>query len=110
MKKHYGDTRKTDLSEVLSVYNVSGSLKAFMDTADKVKEDVIVWVGNDYSVKILYQSRIQAIPEETMDLIYTHNQDKLIIITDIGELVVQRLKDFGSFVMKQSAINLNEHF
>ena len=110
MKKHYGDARKTDLSEDLSVYNVSGSLKAFMDTADKVKEDVIVWIGNDYSVKILYQSRIQAIPEETMDLIYTHNQDKLIIITDIGELVVQRLKDFGSFVMKQSAINLNEHF
>ena len=110
MKKHYGDERKTDLSQDLSVYNVSGSLKAFMDTADKVKEDVIVWIGNDYSVKILYQSRIQTIPEETMDLIYTHNQDKLIVITDIGELVVQRLKDFGSFVMKQNALNLNEHF
>ncbi len=110
MKKQYGDERKTDLSQDLSVYNVSGSLKAFMDTADKIKEDVIVWIGNDYSIRILYQSRIQAIPEETMDLIYTHNQDKLIVITDIGELVVQRLKDFGSFAMKQNAINLNEHF
>jgi DNA gyrase/topoisomerase IV subunit A len=110
MKKQYGDERKTELSEDLSVYNVSGSLKAFMDTADKVKEDVIVWIGNDYGIRILYQSRIQAIPEETMDLIYTHNQDKLIVITDIGELVVQRLKDFGSFVMKQNALNLNEHF
>ena len=110
MKKHYGDERKTDLSQDLSVYNISGSLKAFMDAADKVKEDVIVWIGNDYGVRILYQSRIQAIPEETMDLIYTHNQDKLIVITDIGELVVQRLKDLGSFVMKQNALNLNEHF
>ncbi len=110
MKKHYGDERKTDLSQDLSVYNISGSLKAFMDTADKVKEDVIVRIGNDYGVRILYQSRIQAIPEETMDLIYTHNQDKLIVITDIGELVVQRLKDLGSFVMKQNALNLNEHF
>lgn len=110
MKKHYGDERKTDLSEDLSVYNVAGSLKAFMATADRVKEDVIVWIGNDYSVRILYQSRIQTIPEETMDLIYTHNQDKLIVITDIGELVVQRLKDLGSFVMKQNALNLNEHF
>jgi len=110
MKKHYGDPRKTDLSQDLSVYNVSGSLKAFMDTADKIKEDVIVWIGNDYGVKILYQSRIQTIPEETMDLIYTHNQDKLIVITDIGELVVQRLKDLGSFVMKQNALNLHEHF
>ncbi len=110
MKKHYGDERKTDLSEDLSVYNVSGSLKAFMSAADKVKEDVIVWIGNDYSVRVLYQSRIQVIPEETMDLIYTHNQDKLIVITDIGELVVQRLKDLGSFAMKQNALNLNEHF
>lgn len=110
MKKHYWDDRKTDLSQDLSVYNVSGSLKAFMDSADKVKEDVIVWIGNDYSIRILYQSRIQAIPEETMDLIYTHNQDKLIIITDIGELVVQRLKDFWSFVMKQNPLNLKEHF
>ncbi len=110
MKKQYGDERKTDLSQDLSVYNVSGSLKAFMSAADKVKEDVIVRIGNDYSVRILYQSRIQVIPDETMDLIYTHNQDKLIVITDIGELVVQRLKDFGSFAMKQNALNLNEHF
>lgn len=110
MKKHYGDDRKTDLSEDLSVYNVSGSLKAFMATADKVKEDVIVWIWNDYGIRILYQSRIQTIPEETMDLIYTHNQDKLIVITDIGELVVQRLKDLWSFVMKQNALNLNEYF
>jgi len=53
-----------------------------MSAADKVKEDVIVWIGNDFSVRVLYQSRIQVIPEETMDLIYTHNQDKLIVITD----------------------------
>jgi hypothetical protein len=110
MKKQYGDERKTEVSQDLSVYNVSGSLKVFMDAADKVKEDVIVWIGNDYSVRILYQSRIQAIPDETMDLIYTHNQDKLIVITDIGELVVQRLKDLGSLAMKQTAINLNEYF
>ena len=110
MKKHYGDERRTQLSQDLSVYNIAGSLKAFRDAADKIKEDVIVWIGNDYSIRILYQTRILAIPEETMDLIYTHNQDKLIVITDIGELVVQRLKDLGSFVMKQNALNLNEHF
>jgi len=85
-------------------------LKAFRDAADKIREDVIVRVGNNFSVRILYQSRILAIPKETMDLIYTHNQDKLIIITDIGELVVQRLKDLGSQVMKQNAINLKGQF
>jgi hypothetical protein len=110
MKQKYGDKRKTKISQDLSVYNIAGSLKAFKDAADKIKEDVIVWIGNDYSARILYQTRIQAIPEETMDLIYTHNQDKLIVITDIGELVVQRLKDLGSFVMKQNALNIREHF
>jgi DNA gyrase/topoisomerase IV subunit A len=83
MKQKYGDERRTKLSEDLSVYNIAGSLKAFKDAADKVKEDVIVWIGNDYSLRVLYQSRILAIPEETMDLVYTHNQDQLIIITDI---------------------------
>jgi len=110
MKQKYGDERKSKLSEDLSVYNIAGSLKAFKDAADKIKEDVIVRIGNDYSLRVLYQSRILAIPEETMDLVYTHNQDQLIIITDIGELVVQRLKDFGSFVMKQNALNLKTHF
>lgn len=110
MKQKYWDDRKTKLSEDLSVYNIAGSLKAFKDAADKLKEDVIVRIGNDYSMRVLYQSRILAIPEETMDLIYTHNQDQLIIITDTWELVVQRLKDFGTFVMKQNSVNLKQHF
>ena len=45
-----------------------------------------------------------------MDLVYTHNQDKLIIVTDRGELVVQRLKDFGSFTTAGKALDLKEHF
>ena len=110
MKEKYGDERRTELSNDLSVYNISGSLKELQKAADKVKEDVICWIGNDYSLRILYQTRIQNIPEETLDLIYTHNQDQLVIITDRGELVVQRIKDLGSFTMAKPALNLNEHF
>ena len=110
MKEKYGDERRTELSNDLSVYNISGSLKELQKAADKVKEDVICWIGNDYSLRILYQTRIQNIPEETLDLIYTHNQDQLVIITDRGELVVQRIKDLWSFTMAKPALNLNEHF
>ena len=110
MKEKYGDGRRTELSNDLSVYNISGSLKELQKAADKVKEDVICWIGNDYSLRILYQTRIQNIPEETLDLIYTHNQDQLVIITDRGELVVQRIKDLGSFTMAKPSLNLNEHF
>ncbi|GHW02687.1 DNA gyrase subunit A [candidate division SR1 bacterium] len=110
MKNKYGDDRLTVLVEDSNVYNISGSIKALQAEADKVKEDVICWIGNDFSLRVLYQSRIQVIPDETLDLIYTHNQDKLIVITDRGELVVQRLKDFGNFTMAKPAIDLKKQF
>ena len=53
MKEKYGDERRTELSNDLSVYNISGSLKELQKAADKVKEDVICWIGNDYSLRIL---------------------------------------------------------
>jgi DNA gyrase subunit A len=110
MKKKYWDPRKSELSQDLSVYNIAGSLKALQAAADRVKEDVIVWIWNDYSLRVLYQSRIQIIPDETLELIYTHNQDKFIVITDIWELVVQRLKDLWQFTMAKTSLNLNEYF
>ncbi|HRU50482.1 MAG TPA: DNA gyrase subunit A, partial [Candidatus Absconditabacterales bacterium] len=74
MKDKYGDKRRTEVSNDLSVYNVGNSLKAYRDAADKIKEDVILRIGNDYHVRVLYQSRIVAIPEETLELVYTNNQ------------------------------------
>ena len=110
MKKKHGDERRTELSNDLSVYNISGSLKEFQKAADRLKEDVICWIGNDFSLRVLYQTRIQNIPDETLDLIYTHNQDQLVVITDQGELVVQRLKDFGQFTMAKQSLDIKQHF
>jgi len=110
MKQKYGDERKTDVSDDTSLLNLSWSIKAIQAAADKIKEDVICWIGADYSMRVLYQSRIQTIPDETIDLIYTHNQDRLIVITDLWELVVQRLKDFGQHTMAKPAVNLKNHF
>jgi hypothetical protein len=44
IKDKYGDPRKTELSEDLSVYSIGSSLKAYREAADKVKEDVILRV------------------------------------------------------------------
>ena len=110
MKKKHGDERRTELSNDPSVYNISGSLKEFQKAADRLKEDVICWIGNDFSLRVLYQTRIQNIPDETLDLIYTHNQDQLVVITDQGELVVQRLKDFGQFTMAKQSLDIKQHF
>ena len=110
MKQKYWDERKTEVSDDTSLLNLTWSIKAIQAAADKIKEDVICWIWADYSMRVLYQSRIQTIPEETVDLIYTHNQDRIIVITDLWELVVQRLKDFWSQTMAKPAVNLRNHF
>lgn len=104
IKKDYGDERRTELVGDGSA-NLAGSLKELLKAEDAKKEDVILWIGADHSFRILYQSRVNVLPDDTVELVYTHNQDKLIVITDKGELVIQRLKDIGSHNMKSAAVN-----
>lgn len=110
MKEKYGDERQTKVSKDTSVYNLSSSLKALREAADRVEEDVILWIDNKYQIKVLYQTRIMNISEDTLEIVYTHNQDKLIIITDRGELVVERLKDLGEHKTSSKALDLKDHF
>jgi len=110
MTKKYGDERRTKVMKDKSVYNLAASLKALRDAADKEKEDVILWMSNNYQVRVLYQTRILNIPEETLDLVYTHNQDNIIVITDKWELYVERLKNLGSFTMQKDPLDLKKEF
>lgn len=109
VKHKYGDERKTILIGDENG-DLKKSLKAFEQEADQVKEDVIVWLNDNFDLRVLYQTRISVIPEDTIDLIYTHNQDQIIVITDIGELVVQRLKDLWSFQHNSIPLNFHKHF
>lgn len=109
IKRKYGDERRTILIGD-ETGDLKKSLKNFEQEADQVKEDVIVWLNDNFDLRVLYQSRITVIPEDTIDLIYTHNQDQIIVITDIGELVVQRLKDLGSFQHNSIPLNFHKHF
>lgn len=110
IKNKFGDERRTELVDDKSAYDLKKLLQWMADKADLVKEDVIVWISDDYTIRCLYQTRTSYIPDETQDIIYTHNQDKLIIMTDIGELVVERVKDFGSFTTKSHPLDLKKHF
>jgi len=110
LREDFGDSRKTEISESWDIYNLKKALKDFGDAADRIKEDVIFWLNKDYSIKVLYQSRVLNVPEDTIDLIYTHNQDNLICISRDAELGVQRLKDFGRFQTQSEALNVKKHF
>jgi hypothetical protein len=57
-------------------------MKALKKLDELIKEPVIAWIGNDYKIKVLYQSRILNIPEDTFILTNTHNQDKMVALSD----------------------------
>jgi hypothetical protein len=58
-------------------------MKQLKKLLDKKKEDVIFISDINHGIKVVYQTRIQVIPEDTLEMLYTHNQDHLIVITDI---------------------------
>jgi DNA gyrase subunit A len=103
VRDKFGDERRTELSD--DVGNMAGDFKKLMKMQDLKKEDVICLIDNEFKIKILYQTRIMNVPEETVHLVNTNNQDKLIIITDIGELVIQRLKDLPSHTPKSEPLD-----
>jgi len=110
MKDTYGDERRTELSNDTSVYELNKNIKALKKLDELIKEPVIAWIGNDSRVKVLYQTRILNIPEDTFILAKTHNQDKMIALSDTGELVVQRLKDLGKFTTKSDPLDVVKEY
>lgn len=109
VKRKHGDARRTEVIDSGDFGDLSSNFKQLMKAQDLKKESVICLIDNNYWVKVLYQSRILNIPDETIHYMYTHNQDKLIVITDIGELVVERLKDLGSYTIKSAPLDPKEH-
>lgn len=110
IKDTYGDPRRTQLSNDSSVYELNQNFKALKKLDELIKEPVITRIGIDYKIKVLYQTRILHIPEDTRTLTNTHNQDHMVAISDKGELVVQRLKDLGKFTIKTPAMDVVKEF
>jgi len=110
MKDKYGDERRTKVSQDPSVYELNKNIKALKKLDGLMKEPVIAWIGNDYKIKVLYQTRILNIPDDTFILSNTHNQDKMIALSNKWELVVQRLKDFGKFTTKSPALDVVKEY
>ena len=110
IKEKYGDERRTEIIDDMSIYDMASGFKELKKLQDLKKVDVLCLIDNNYHIKVLYQSRIQVVPEETIEFIKTHNQDKLIVITDIGELVIHRLKDLWEFTTKSEPLNPKKHW
>ena len=110
IKEEYWDPRRTQISNDTSIYEIDTDIKNIKKLAEKQKEDVILWIWTNYEIKVLYQSRINVLPENTYKTIQTHNQDRLIIITDQAEIFIKRLKDLGSHSIKWKWLDLKQEF
>ena len=111
MKDTYGDERRTKLSDdVEQIMNLDQRLKRLKRLDELSKDPVICWIWADYKIKVLYQTRILNVPQDTWTLTNTHTQDKMIAISDTGELVLERLKDLGKFTIKTPAMDPVKHY
>ncbi len=110
IKDEFGDERRTEISNSAEVYELDNSIKNLRRLEELQKEDIILWIWNDFETKILYQSRINAIPDNTYEIKYVHNQYKLMAITNRGELVIKRIKDLGSHNIKWKWIDFQKDY
>ena len=111
MKDTYGDERRTKVSNDLEeIYSLNASMKNLKKMDEMIQEPVLVWIGSDYLMKVLYQSRVMNLPDDTWTFTSTHNQDKVIVISSTGELVIQRLKDLGKFTTQSDPMDPAKHY
>lgn len=110
VKNEYWDKRRTILSESLEVYQLEDSVKNLKRLEELQKEDIILWMWDDFETKILYQKRLNIIPENTISIKYIHNQYKIFAITDKWELIIRRIKDMWVYNIKNPWINFKKQF
>jgi len=111
MKDTYGDARRTKVSNNVEEINMlNQNMKNLKKMDELIQEPVLVWIGSDYLMKVLYQSRVMNLPDDTWTFTKTHNQDKVIVITDNGQIVMERLKDLGKFTTQSDPMDPAKHY
>lgn len=110
IKDEYWDDRRTEVSESLEVYQLDDSVKNLKRLEELQKEKVILWMWDDFETKILYQTRLNIIPENTFEIKHIHNQYKIFAISKTWELVIKRIKDFGWHNIKWNWIDFKKDF
>lgn len=108
MKNEYWDERRTELSDDLSVYNLDKAMRDLKKNEDFLKEDVLVWRSVDDDIKVIYQTRITSLPEDTYKLYNTNNQEKIFVITEDWNFINPRIKDLPSTNIKWNAIKWSD--
>ena len=110
IKDQYGDERRTDVSDDLSVYNLDKAMRDLKKNEDFLKEDVLVWRSVDDNLRVIYQTRITSLPEDTYKVYNTNNQEKVFVVTEDGNFINPRIKDLPSTNIKGPVIDWKKEF
>ncbi len=111
MKDTYGDERRTRVSDdVEQIHSLAANMKNLKKMDELIQEPVLVWIWSDYLMKVLYQSRVMNLPDDTWTFTKTHNQDKVVVISSDGEIVMERLKDLGKFTTQSDPMDPAKHY
>ena len=109
IKSTYQDSRKTQVCDDTSVYDLNKALKNLKKQEDFIKEDVLLWMWVHQDVRVIYQSRIVNLPEDTYKLHKTNNQEKVFVISEKWEFINPRIKDLPSTTIKWKPINWKDY-
>jgi DNA gyrase subunit A len=110
IKQEYGDERRTEVSNNLSVYNLDKAMRDLKKNEDFLKENVLVWRSVDDKIKVIYQTRITSLPEDTYKVYNTNNQEKVFLITEKWDFINPRIKDLPSTNIKWPSIDWAKQF
>ena len=100
IKSEYGDDRKTELSNDMSVYNLDKAMRDLKKNEDFLKEDVLLWRSVDDNIRVIYQTRITSLPADTYKVYNTNNQNKIFVVTENWDFINPRIKDLPSTNIK----------
>jgi len=108
IKSEYGDERRTEVSNDLSVYNLDKAMKDLKKAENFIKENVLVWRSVDDKIKVIYQTRITSLPEDTYKVYQTNNQERVFVIWTDGSFINPRIKDLPSGNIKSNPVDFKK--
>ena len=108
IKSEYGDERRTQVSDDLSVYNLDKAMRDLKKAENFIKEDVLVRRSVDDKIKVIYQTRITSLPEDTYKVYKTNNQERLFVIWTDGMFINPRIKDLPSWNIKSNPVDFKK--
>lgn len=110
IKSEYWDERRTEVRDDSSIYNLDKAMRDLKREEDFLEEDVLVRRSVDEKIKIIYQTRVTALPEDTYKLYETNNQERVFLVDENWNFINPRLKDMDSTNIKWASIDWRKYW